>query len=116
MYRKNAEFFQENGYPYPRICAASIAMAAEVFQEVVEKKTTGADDEVFLGEDKEWLIQYCKEELERKHTDYFIFGHRHLPIQHPLGNNSEYINLGEWINYNTYLEVSETSVELKTWD
>jgi hypothetical protein len=46
VYRKNAEFFQENGYPYPRICAASIAMAAEVFQEVVEKKTTGADDEV----------------------------------------------------------------------
>tara|TARA_B110000285_G_scaffold186192_1_gene211484 strand:- start:1772 stop:2524 length:753 start_codon:yes stop_codon:yes gene_type:complete len=77
---------------------------------------TGADDEVFLGEDEEWLIQFCKEELEKKHTDYFIFGHRHLPIQHSLGNNSKYINLGEWINYNTYLEVSETSVELKTWE
>jgi len=77
---------------------------------------TGNDDEVFLGADEEWLIQFCKEELKKKHTDYFIFGHRHLPIQHQLENNSQYINLGEWINYNTYLEVSDTSVELKTWE
>jgi len=77
---------------------------------------TGSDDEVFLGEEGEWLIQFCQEELKKKHTDYFIFGHRHLPIRHDLGNKSEYINLGEWINYNTYLEVSETSVALKTWD
>ena len=72
--------------------------------------------EVFLGADEEWLIQFCKEELKKKHTDYFIFGHRHLPIQHKLEQNSHYINLGEWINYNTYLEVSDTSVELKTWE
>lgn len=77
---------------------------------------TGNDDEIFLGADEEWLIQFCKEELKKKHTDYFIFGHRHLPIQHKLEQNSHYINLGEWINYNTYLEVSDTSVELKTWE
>ncbi|HIP32257.1 MAG TPA: UDP-2,3-diacylglucosamine diphosphatase [Crocinitomicaceae bacterium] len=76
---------------------------------------TGSDDEKFLGEEKEWLIQFCKEELAKKHTDYFVFGHRHLPLSHDLGNNSTYFNLGEWINYCTYLEVSESSVELKTW-
>ncbi len=76
---------------------------------------TGSDDEKFLGEEKEWLIQFCKEELAKKHTDYFVFGHRHLPLSHDLGNNSTYFNLGEWINYCTYLEVSDNSVELKTW-
>lgn len=76
---------------------------------------TGSDDEKFLGEDEEWLIQFCRDELKKKHTDFFIFGHRHLPIEHDLNNNSKYINLGEWINYNTYLEVGEDAVELKTW-
>ena len=77
---------------------------------------TGSDDERFLGEDKEWLIQFCKEELQKKHTDYFVFGHRHLPLTYDLGNNSTYFNLGEWINYCTYLEVGQDSVELKTWE
>ena len=37
-----------------------------------------------------------------QHIDYFIFGHRHLPIDIEVGANSRYINLGEWINYNSY--------------
>lgn len=73
-------------------------------------------DEVFLGEDKEWLIQYCKEVLEKTHYDYFVFGHRHLPLEIKLEDNSTYYNLGEWINYCTYLEVDADSVELKEWN
>lgn len=72
-------------------------------------------DEQFLGEDREWLIQYCREELHKQHTDYFIFGHRHLPIDFRLNAHSRYINLGEWINYRTYLEVRPDGVELKEW-
>ncbi len=77
---------------------------------------TGSDDEKFLGEEKEWLIQFCREELTKQHIDYFVFGHRHLPLEYDLGNNSTYYNLGEWINYRTYLEVSEEGVELKVWE
>ncbi len=76
---------------------------------------TGKSDEVYHGDENEWLVQYCKSELEKKHTDYFVFGHRHLPLNIDLNEKSKYINLGEWINYNTYLEVSENSVELKEW-
>lgn len=76
---------------------------------------TGKSDEVYHGDENEWLVQYCKSELEKKHTDYFVFGHRHLPLNIYLNEKSKYINLGEWINYNTYLEVSENSVELKEW-
>jgi UDP-2,3-diacylglucosamine hydrolase len=53
---------------------------------------TGDSDETFLGEDKEWLIIYCKEELQKNHYDYFIFGHRHLPLDIKLSDKSSYIN------------------------
>src|SRR5690606_29003961 len=56
--------------------------------------------ETFQGEAREWLVVYAKELLERHHYDYFIFGHRHLPIDLTLSEGSRYINLGEWINYN----------------
>lgn len=63
---------------------------------------TGMVDEVFLGEENEWLIIYSKEVLQTTHYDYFIFGHRHLPIDVKLSSNSRYINLGEWIKYDSY--------------
>jgi len=63
---------------------------------------TGQVDEKFLGEENEWLIIYSKEILQKEHYDYFIFGHRHLPIDVELKGNSRYINLGEWIKYNSY--------------
>ena len=57
----------------------------------------------FLGEEKEWLVQYCKRKLETEHIDYFVFGHRHLPIDLTLPNGtSRYINLGDWLNHYTY--------------
>lgn len=76
---------------------------------------TGNSDETFLGEENEWLVHYSKEQLAKKHFDYFVFGHRHLPMEIQVGENSKYINLGEWINYNTYLEVSKDKVELKSF-
>jgi len=63
---------------------------------------TGATEEVFLGEDKEWLLIYCKEILREKNIDFFVFGHRHLPIDYRLHTGSRYINLGDWIRYYTY--------------
>ena len=66
------------------------------------RAVTGLIDEQFLGEEKEWLIIYSKEILQRQHFDYFIFGHRHLPIDFSLNNDSRYINLGDWIRYCSY--------------
>lgn len=63
---------------------------------------TGSTEEIFLGEDKEWLLIYSKEVLKKKKFDFFIFGHRHLPIDYRLENGSRYINLGDWIRYYTY--------------
>jgi UDP-2,3-diacylglucosamine hydrolase len=63
---------------------------------------TGTTNEIFLGEDKEWLVVYAKEILQKEHYDYFIFGHRHLPLDITLNEKSKYINLGDWIQYFTY--------------
>jgi len=77
------------------------------------RAVTGESDAKFLGEENEWLITYCKEVLQQKHFDFFIFGHRHLPIDFALGNNSRYINLGDWIRYFSYAEFDGENVHLK---
>ena len=76
---------------------------------------TGVKEEVFLGEDKEWLIIYCNDTLREKNIDFFVFGHRHLPIDHRLNNNSRYINLGDWIRYYTYAVFDGTGLELRSF-
>jgi UDP-2,3-diacylglucosamine hydrolase len=69
---------------------------------VKNKLISGSEDIQFLGEDKEWLVQYSKRKLETGHYDYFIFGHRHLPLQIALNERTTYINLGDWISHFTY--------------
>lgn len=58
-------------------------------------------NEAFLGED-EWLLQYCREVEAKQHHDFYIFGHRHLPLDLPIGEESRYVNLGEWVNFCSY--------------
>ncbi len=69
---------------------------------IKNKLISGAEDVRFLGEESEWLVQYAKRKLENEHFDYFIFGHRHLPLEIPLSETSTYFNLGDWIQYYTY--------------
>lgn len=76
---------------------------------------TGSSEEVFLGPDKEWLIIYCNEILKEKKIDYFVFGHRHLPIDFNLDGNSRYVNLGDWITYFTYASFDGSSVKLQSY-
>lgn len=77
------------------------------------RAATGSSDERFLGADKEWLIIYCREMLQKEHFDYFVFGHRHLPIDYRLNEASRYINLGDWIVYNSYAVFDGVEMELK---
>jgi UDP-2,3-diacylglucosamine hydrolase len=76
---------------------------------------TGSIEKVFLGEDKEWLIIYCKEVLAKEKIDFFMFGHRHLPIDYRLNDEARYINLGDWINYFTYAVFDGEIMELKSY-
>lgn len=60
------------------------------------------EDLKFNGNENEWLTKYCKEKLKNEHYDYFIFGHRHIPLEIELSPNSTYINLGDWITHFSY--------------
>ncbi|WP_324676008.1 UDP-2,3-diacylglucosamine diphosphatase [Hymenobacter sp. GOD-10R] len=60
-----------------------------------------AKDEKYFGDD-EWLLVYCRELERLHHHDYYVFGHRHLPLDVEVTANSRYVNLGEWVNYRTY--------------
>jgi UDP-2,3-diacylglucosamine hydrolase len=56
----------------------------------------------FVSEENEWLVQFAKDTLKENHFDYFVFGHRHLPISFNLPGGSKYINLGDWLNHQSY--------------
>ena len=73
-------------------------------------------DAEFLGEDKEWLAVYCRDVLKKEHYDYFIFGHRHLPLDIEVGENSRYVNLGEWLYRNSYGVFDGEKMELKYFE
>jgi UDP-2,3-diacylglucosamine hydrolase len=77
---------------------------------------TGTADEIFLGEDKEWLIIYTKQMAEKMDVDYFIFGHRHFAIDFEINQKARYINLGDWIKLYTYGVFDGTSMQLLKWE
>ena len=82
---------------------------------VKNKMISGAEDVKFLGKENEWLYQYCLIKLESKHYDYFVFGHRHLPMEIELNEKSKYINLGDWIGSFTYGVFDGTKMDLKVY-
>lgn len=79
---------------------------------VKNKLISGKEDIHFLGEENEWLVQYCKRKLSENNYDYFLFGHRHLPMTVPLEKGSVYINTGDWIHHYTYAVFDGEKLEL----
>ncbi|WP_299519847.1 UDP-2,3-diacylglucosamine diphosphatase [Winogradskyella sp.] len=82
---------------------------------VKNKLISGDDDAKFLGEENEWLALYSKRKLKEKHRDFFVFGHRHLPLEIKLSETSKYVNLGDWISYYTYGVFDGDNFELKKY-
>lgn len=99
-----------------------IAMKIAIYLSTKNKMISGDEDKAFLGEDKEFLILYSKEKLKTEKIDFFIYGHRHLPMVLDLDTSTslsttkaKYINLGDWISYFTYGEFDGESFELKSY-
>jgi UDP-2,3-diacylglucosamine hydrolase len=68
----------------------------------------------FLGEDKEWLLTFCAEKSATEPKwDYFVFGHRHLPINYVLSDaKTRYINIGDWLHHQTYGRLVDGQMEI----
>jgi UDP-2,3-diacylglucosamine hydrolase len=77
-----------------------------------KSRINNSKQEEALQHDKEWLYAYCQQIEKNQHHDFYIFGHRHLPLDLEIASNSRYINLGEWVNYDTYAVFDGNNVEL----
>jgi UDP-2,3-diacylglucosamine hydrolase len=77
------------------------------------KLLSGVDDIEYKGEDNEWLVQYAKKKLNQDDFLFFVFGHRHLPLDIYLSDKARYINLGDWISYYSFAEFDGNILELK---
>ena len=92
-----------------------IGMRIAHYLSVKNKLISGDEDNIFLGDNKEWLAAYAKRKLENKHYDYFVFAHRHLPMEIKVGENSTYFNLGDWINHYTFGVFDGENFEIKNY-
>lgn len=77
-----------------------------------KNKILSGNEKIFESEEKEMLFSYCKDVLKTKYYHFFIFGHRHIPLELDLGNNSKYFNTGDWITHFSYLVYDGNSFNL----
>jgi UDP-2,3-diacylglucosamine hydrolase len=80
------------------------------------RSATGNTDEIYLGDDKEFLMVFCNDYIKQHPVDYFIFGHRHLVLDKKIGNKARYLNLGTWLNDSKYACWDGTTLSLLTYD
>lgn len=73
------------------------------------------DDMIYRGPETEWLFQYSRSIENQQHHDYYVFGHRHIPLDLEITPTSRYVNIGEWISAKTYGVFDGTTMSLKTW-
>jgi UDP-2,3-diacylglucosamine hydrolase len=76
----------------------------------------GIGGEGFKGTNKEGMFTFAKSILAKEKFDYFIFGHRHVKVDHPIGENSRFIILGDWINYFSFGVFDGNTFELKQYN
>lgn len=87
-------------------------LADAVSRQGLDKKD---DQKTYHGDDKEFLVLFCKEYIKHHKIDYFIFGHRHLPLDKKIGESARYINLGDWLSYDTYAVFDGVELHLKEY-
>jgi UDP-2,3-diacylglucosamine hydrolase len=85
---------------------------ANYFSRSSRKKTK--HENAYLGDEKEFLVQYILEKEKKSHYDFYVFGHRHLPIEKIIGN-SQYLNLGDWIEFYTYAVFDGENLVMKKY-
>ncbi len=76
----------------------------------------GIQADSYRGDDQEGLFIFANSMEKKEHFDYFIFGHRHLLVERPIGEKSVFINLGDWINSFSYGVFDGEKLELKKYN
>lgn len=81
----------------------------------MSQKSREKHDGNFTSFDQERLLDFCILHAQSSTVNYYIMGHRHLMIDYELSKNGpRYINLGDWLKYESYATFDGKSVELKS--
>lgn len=92
----------------------NIGIGLATYFSKTSRASTGGEDSKLHDLDREWLYQFTKSSENLKHRDYYIFGHRHLPLKFKI-EHTFYYNLGEWLNYCTFGRFDGEQFELLQW-
>jgi UDP-2,3-diacylglucosamine hydrolase len=63
--------------------------------------------------DDDGMIRFAHDRIHEGY-DIVIMGHRHDPLLKAI-EGGIYVNLGDWITHNTYAELTEAELHLRTW-
>lgn len=64
--------------------------------------------------EEEMLYHYCQSVLKQDDSyDYFIFGHRHIPLHHTINDKTNMVILGDWVTNFTYAVFDGETLSLK---
>ena len=80
------------------------------------RKKNSVKDELDIPLKKEYQYQFAMDHSQSNNTEFYIFGHRHKPIDVPIGNKARLVNLGDWVSKFTYATVEEGNVKLHTYN
>jgi UDP-2,3-diacylglucosamine hydrolase len=79
----------------------------------------GDEPEKYLGEEKEFLVQFAKKDAAKKKAeapDFYLFGHRHILLDLMLSARSRIVILGEFFYLFSYASFDGTNFEIATFD
>ncbi len=94
-----------------------IGISLANFWSGTSRKKQGKAQFKYTGKDKEWLIAYCERKIKSLDVDFFLFGHRHIPIDYRLSDGkTRYINAGEWMFSNSYVEFDGENLQIRFFE
>jgi UDP-2,3-diacylglucosamine hydrolase len=79
------------------------------------RKSGQSKDMVYAGKEQEWLYQFALSHHSSDPKDFYIFGHRHLPLELKIKDGT-YINTGEWLYAQTFARFDGNELKLCRWD
>jgi UDP-2,3-diacylglucosamine hydrolase len=73
-------------------------------------------EEGLFDKEKEMLYHYAGRKAEKHpEVDYFVFGHRHIPIIHRINDKASLVILGDWVSHFSYGVFDGHRFQIKTF-
>ena len=81
----------------------------------LSRRTHEEKEKTYMGDNKERLLKFVQSQLQKEQFNYFILGHRHLPLDIKIDDTCRYINTGDWIRNFSFAVFDGVNLELKTY-